>query len=49
MSTKSHPEEGTKHSSSKGSSASYVSHSLHDALGISILKHLHKLWLIVQR
>jgi hypothetical protein len=49
MSTKSHPGDGTKHRGDKGGNVGYVSHPAHDVLGVSILKSLRKLWLIVKR
>ena len=49
MSAKSQPGDGTKHRGDKSGNVSYVSDPSHDVLGVSILKHLRKLRLIVKR
>jgi hypothetical protein len=49
MSAKSHPGDGAKHQGEKGGSIGYVSHPSNNILGVSILKHLQKLWQSVKR
>ena len=49
MSAKSHPGDGAKHQGEKGGNVGYVSHPSNSILGLSILKHLQKLWQIAKR